>query len=290
MKNLKQLSTFFMAIVMLLLVACTGGKKNSGDTLKKEVTIGYVDGWAEGVAMTYVTKVILEEQGYNVKVKNAAVDLVFASMSQGDVDVFMDVWLPVTHKEKVAKFKNKLEYIGTNYPSAKLGLVVPSYVTINSIEELEAAKDKFKGKIIGIEKGAGMTGMTEVAIKDYNLSLKQINSSTVAMLTEVKKAIDKKEWIVFCGWAPHWMFGRFDLKFLSDSKKIYGDEEKIMTYSRKGFKKDFPELASYFTNFSMTDAQISALMNDMENGSSKDKTAKEWVRKNQELVKSWLKK
>lgn len=289
MKILKTLSIIGVSLV-LLFTSCNGGqKKGAQKENKKEITIGYVDGWAEGVAITYITRSILIKEGYDVKLKNAAVDLLFASMSQGDVDVYMDVWMPVTHKEKVAKFKNKIEYLGTNYDKAKLGLVVPSYVTINSVSELEAHKDKFDSKIIGIEKGAGMTAKTEKLIKEYNLDFKQINSSTVAMLSEVKKAISKKEWIVFCGWAPHWMFSRFDLKFLVDAKNMYGDEEKIMTYSRKGLKEDDPQLASFFSKFSLNTEQISTLLNEMEKGTNKEEVAQKWVDANPELVQSWFK-
>ncbi|MDC1106255.1 glycine betaine ABC transporter substrate-binding protein [Prolixibacteraceae bacterium] len=286
MKNIKQLSIILIA-GLILFISCTG---NQSKQEKKELVIGYVDGWAEGVAMTYITKEILQEQGYDVKMKNAAVDLIFASMSLGDIDVFMDVWMPVTHKEKVAKFKNKIEYISTTYQDAKLGLVVPAYVTVNSIEELNASRDKFDGKIIGIEKGAGITAKTEQVIVDYGLNFKQINSSSVAMFTEVKKSISKKEWIVFCGWAPHWMFGRFKLKFLEDPKKYYGAKEQVMTYGRKGFQKDNPELANFFKAFKLTNKQISELMNEMEDGENKTKVAKNWVKNNQDLIKSWLKK
>ncbi|QZT38329.1 glycine betaine ABC transporter substrate-binding protein [Halosquirtibacter xylanolyticus] len=289
MKSIKKLSILVIT-GLILFVSCTSKKNNGTSDAKKEIVIGYVDGWAEGVAMTYITKEILTEQGYDVKMKNAAVDLIFASMSLGDIDVFMDVWMPVTHKEKIAKFKNKLEYISTTYDEAKLGLVVPAYVPVNSIEELNANRDKFEGKIIGIEKGAGLTAKTEKVIADYGLNFKQINSSSVAMFTEVKKAISKKEWIVFCGWAPHWMFGRFDLKFLEDPKKYYGEKEKVMTYGRKGFQKDNPELASFFKAFKLTNKQISDLMNDMEDGDNKTQVAKTWVKNHQELVKSWLKK
>ena len=289
MRILKALSIIGVSLV-LLFTSCNGGQKNGAQKEnKKEITIGYVDGWAEGVAITYITRSILIKEGYDVKLKNAAVDLLFASMSQGDVDVYMDVWMPVTHKEKVAKFKNKIEYLGTNYDKAKLGLVVPSYVTINSVSELEAHKDKFDSKIIGIEKGAGMTAKTEKLIKEYSLDFKQINSSTVAMLSEVKKALSKKEWIVFCGWAPHWMFSRFDLKFLVDAKNMYGDEEKIMTYSRKGLKEDDPRLASFFSKFSLNTEQISTLLNEMEKGTNKEEVAQKWVDANPELVQSWFK-
>jgi glycine betaine/proline transport system substrate-binding protein len=47
-----------------------------------------------------------------------------------------------------------LVVIGEAFSDATTGLVVPTYVTINSIEN--ANKDKFKGEIIGIGGGAGL--------------------------------------------------------------------------------------------------------------------------------------
>ena len=40
-------------------------------------------------------------------------------------------------------------------------IAVPSYVTIDSIEELNANADKFGGKIVGIEPGSGLMRDTE---------------------------------------------------------------------------------------------------------------------------------
>ncbi len=282
-----KLKVLIFTIATIFITACnTTTKKNSED--QKEITLGLVDGWAEGVAMTNLAKEILIENGYNVTVKKAAVDMIFASLANSDVDVFMDAWLPQTHKEKVAKFADKLESLGTNFEEAKIGLVVPSYVTINSIEELNANKDKFEGNIIGIEKGAGITSKTDKAIEEYNLDLKQMNSSSIAMLSELKKAITEKRWIVVAGWAPHWKFGRFDLKFLDDPKKVYGDTEHIEIYSRKGFKTDDNFAANFFSNFKLTSEQMSSLLAKMEDNKDKTMVAKTWIKENNELVKEWM--
>ncbi|SFD97797.1 glycine betaine ABC transporter substrate-binding protein [Thermophagus xiamenensis] len=286
---MKLKNLFFAALIVALISSCTSSQKKKGDDTK-EITIAYVDGWAEGVAMTYVTKSILESEGYSVSLKNAAVDLVFASLANGDIDVFMDAWLPVTHKEKIAKFTDKIESLGTNIDEARIGLVVPSYVTINSIEELNSVADRFDGKIIGIEKGAGITAKTELAIEQYGLNFEQLNSSGVAMLTELTKAIKENRWIVVTGWAPHWKFGRYDLKFLDDPQKVYGETEHVETYARKGFKDDDPFAANYFTNFHLTDAQIADLLAKMEDSDNKETTAKAWIEQNKALVQGWLKK
>lgn len=201
----------------------------------------------------------------------------------------MDTWLPVTHKGKIAKFKSKIESLGTNLDQARIGLVVPAYVTINSIDELNGVADKFDGKLIGIEKGAGITAKTDLVIEEYKLNLEQMNSSSIAMLTELTKAIKEKRWIAVTGWAPHWKFGRYDLKFLEDPKGVYGATEHLETYARKGFKENDAFAATYFANFHLTDTQMGKLLAQMKDGSdNKDAAAKSWITENQELVKKWI--
>jgi glycine betaine/proline transport system substrate-binding protein len=285
-----KLKNLIIIALVVLVSACNSTKKSDSED-KKEITIAFVDGWAEGVAMTYITKQIFQDQGYTVETKTAAVDLVFASLANGDVDVFMDTWLPITHKEKVVKLKDKIESLGTNLDQARIGLVVPAYVTIDSIDQLNSVADKFDGKIIGIEKGAGITAKTDLAVEEYQLNLKQINSSSIAMLTELTKAIKEERWIVVAGWAPHWKFGRYNLKFLEDPKEVYGANEHLETYARKGFKEDDAFAANYFANFHLTDIQMGKLLAQMKDGDKdKDAVAKAWVEANQELVQSWLKK
>lgn len=276
-----------IAAAAILVSACNSGTKSKEDT--KEISIAFVDGWAEGVAMTNVANEILIQNGYKVNVKQAAVDLIFASLANGDLDVFMDVWLPITHNDKILKFKGKIESLGNNYDNAKIGLVVPKYVSINSIEELNANADKFDGKIIGIEKGAGITGKTEKAIVDYNLKLEQLNSSGVAMLSELQKAISENKWIVVTGWAPHWKFARFELKFLDDPLKVYGETERIETYCRKGFKTDDAFATKFFTNFHLDETQMADLLSKMEAKGDKSTIAKQWIKDNKALVDAWLK-
>lgn len=282
-----KLKMFVMCMIASLFVMSCQTKQKKDKS--KHVTIGYVDGWAEGVAMTHVAQQVLVEKGFEVEVKKAAVDLLFASLANGDTDVFMDAWLPVTHKEKIARFNTKLELIGVNFDNARIGLVVPKYVTIESIEELNANAEKFDHKIIGIERGAGITAKTDLVLEAYDLKLKHLTSSSIAMLTELKKAIQEKRYIVVTGWAPHWKFGRYELKFLKDPKKIYGASERIETYARKGFKADQPEAAKFFANFHLNPQQMADLLAQMQEGKDKKEVAKQWVKQHKAMIDAWLK-
>ncbi len=278
MKVIKK--SIWALIFGIILSSCVSEKE-------KSINLIYVN-WAEGIAMTNVAKVVLEENDYQVNLLNADVAPIFASLSRGNADVFMDVWLPVTHHGYMQQYESSLEILGDNFDSARIGLVVPSYVGVNSIEDLNQHKDKFDGEIVGIDAGAGIMKATEKAIEDYNLDFKLMTSSEAAMTAVLQKSIDNEKWVVVTGWTPHWMFSRFDLKMLEDSQKIFGDAETIKTVARKGFTEDQPYLAEFFKNISFTSKQISSLMGIIEEVGNEKEGAKRWVQENQELVSSWL--
>lgn len=278
MKKLRYIS--MLVVASLLFAAC-------GESGKKEINIAYVN-WAEGVAMTHLAKVVLEEQGYSVKLKNADVAPVFAALAKKDADIFLDSWLPVTHADYMKKYGDKLEILGDLYTEASIGLVVPSYVDINSIEDLATNKDKFKGEIVGVDAGAGIMAVTEQAITDYGLDYQLLSSTGPMMVASLKKAIDKGEWIVVTGWRPHWKFSRYDLKFLKDPKGTYGEAEVIKGIARKGFKADHPFVAEFISNMKFTNEGISSLMDEVENAATESMGVKSWIKKNQDLVNSWI--
>lgn len=270
-------------VSILLACFCLFG---CGDRLTKRISMGMVEGWAEGNAMTTIAQEYLKEKGYHVVVHKAAPNLLLASMDNGDTDVFMNVWLPTTHGDKIAPFHN-LRSIATNYEGAQLGLVVPDYVDISSIEDLNDHADEFDSKILGIERGTGAAIYTDSVILDYDLDFQQLNSSMVAMAAELNKAIDEKRWVVVTAWQPHWVFGRFDLKFLEDPKKVYGEVEHIETFSRKDFDKDFPDAYRFFQNAYFEEDILSDLLTRMESSKNEKETAKEWIKENRSLVDSW---
>ena len=282
MKKLKTITALLLATVML---AACGGSEN-----KKKISIAYAN-WSEGIAMTNLAKVIFEDQGYEVKLLNADLAPIFASLSRKKADVFMDVWMPVTMADYMQEYGDKLEVIGNIYDNARIGLVVPEYVTINSIEELNAEKDRFSGEIVGIDAGAGIMKATDQALKDYQLDYKLLTSSGPAMTASLKKAIDKNEWIVVTGWTPHWMFDRFKLKILQDPKTIYGAVETIHTVAWKGFSEQDPFAAQLLKNMHLTDEHISSLMTAIEDAqTSETEAARQWMNEHKELVDSWIPK
>ncbi|SMO33209.1 glycine betaine/proline transport system substrate-binding protein [Melghirimyces algeriensis] len=281
----KQLTVFFSIFALLFTVACSN---QGGEEAKKEITLAYVN-WDSEVASTHVIKKILEDEGFTVNLKQVEAGPMWAGVASGSADAMVAGWLPVTHKNYYDKYKNKIEDLGPNLKGTKIGLVVPEYMDIESIEDLNKVKGDLDGKIIGIDAGAGIMQATEKAIKEYDLDLELVEGSSAAMAATLKKAIDDKKPVVVTGWTPHWKFAKYDLKFLEDPKKTYGGEENIHTIAVKGLKEDSPEAYKILDNFNWTTEDMEAVMLDIQDGKDPEKAAADWVKENSDKVKSWTK-
>ena len=282
---MKKILLMLIAVSMLLVMAC-------GKEKQKTVKLTYVE-WASATATTSVMKAVLEQEGFKVEMTPVSGAAMWQAIASGDQDAIMCAWLPGTHREYYGKVADKVEDLGPNFVGAKLGLVVPKYVDINSIEEMKSNIDKFDGKIIGIDPGAGMMVATEKAINE-NISglgaFELVEGSGATMVAALSDAIRNKEWVVVTGWIPHWKFARWDLKILEDPKEIFGAEETINTIVRKGLKEDMPRVYEILDKMNWTASDIGTVMDwNNKGGADPNETAKKWVEENQDKVQEWLK-
>ncbi|MBM9489427.1 glycine betaine ABC transporter substrate-binding protein [Pseudomonas sp. ICBG1301] len=257
----------------------------------KTLSIGYVDGWSDSVATTYVAaEVIKEKLGYDVKLQAVATGIMWQGVATGKLDAMLSAWLPVTHGEYWAKNKDKVVDYGPNFKDAKIGLIVPEYVKAKSIEDLKT-DTTFKNKIVGIDAGSGVMLKTDEAIKQYGLDYKLQASSGAAMIAELTRAEDKQESIAVTGWVPHWMFAKWKLRFLDDPKGVYGAAETVNSIGSKGLEKKAPEVAAFLKKFQWASKdEIGEVMLAIQEGAKPDAAAKDWVAKHPERVAEWTAK
>ncbi|ABO51709.1 Substrate-binding region of ABC-type glycine betaine transport system [Desulforamulus reducens MI-1] len=149
--------------------------------------------------------------------------------------------------------------------------------------------DQVKHKIIGIDPGAGLMKATDKAIQEYELKdWEVVEGSSAAMTAALAKAYENKEPIIVTGWTPHWKFAKYDLKYLEDPKKVYGDAEFIHTIVRKGLKGDHPSAYKLLDNFNWQPADMESVMVAMQEGKEPAAAAKDWIKNNEETVNKWL--
>ncbi|MFO7868109.1 MAG: glycine betaine ABC transporter substrate-binding protein [Bacteroidales bacterium] len=289
--KIKFLKALAVLLGLGLLMSCNPNKKGSSSEDKdvaenKKISVLYPN-WSEGIAFTHLAKVMLEDNGYDVKVTPLEPGLIYASLAKGDSDLFFDAWLPNTHEGYWEKFGDKLDKLGESFSNGTTGLVVPSYVDVNSIEELNENADKFDGKIIGIGSGAGIHANTEKVIEEYGLDFEQVTSSGTAMVASLKKHTDKEEPVVITGWKPHHMWANFDLKYLDDPKNVY-PKDVCAILSRKGFSEDFPQVKKFLANFNLSEPQLYELMAQIEEVGDPLEASKAYYKENKDEFAGWF--
>lgn len=279
----------------LVLAACGGGdSKDADDKAKddsaagsdsKKIELAYVE-WDSEVASTNVIGSVLEDMGYDVTLTPLDNAIMWEAVSQGEADAMVAAWLPHTHAEQYSKYKEDLLELGPNLTGAKIGLVVPEYMKVDSIADLKDEADK---TITGIEPGAGVVAAAEKALEDYpNLKdWKMDTSSSGAMTVALGQAIENNDEIIVTGWSPHWKFAEYDLKYLDDPEKVFGGEETINTFTRKDLDKDMPEAYAVLDAFEWTSSDLESVMLEVSKGAQPKDAAKKWIEDNEETVAKW---
>ncbi|WP_368645783.1 glycine betaine ABC transporter substrate-binding protein [Alkalibacterium putridalgicola] len=116
-----------------------------------------VDSWTEGIeeangesielgsfpwdserASSAVITQVLEDHGFDVTVNNVDPSILFQALAQGEVDVTVAPWLPTTQGAYLEEYGDEIVDMGPNMEGTVIGLVVPEYMEIDSIEDLNA--------------------------------------------------------------------------------------------------------------------------------------------------------
>jgi glycine betaine/proline transport system substrate-binding protein len=286
-----------LALMLCLLVGLVGGcggggggQGGGGGGNDNTINIGYID-WDEDVAVTNLAAILLEEElGYEVKTTLSDVGPLYSGVATGDIDAFLDVWLPTTHASYWEQYQDEVVDLGRWYEgTATLGIGVPDYAEAQSIEDLNQYRDEFGGEIIGIEPGAGIMRIVEEnAIPGYGLDYELVESSTPAMISQLEQALDAGEPIAFTAWKPHWMFTAFDIRYLEDPEGEMGGPEELSAITREGLEEDAPEAFQFLDNINLTEQQLGELELAIQEAGDPEAGARNWLEENREVAESWL--
>jgi glycine betaine/proline transport system substrate-binding protein len=280
--------TILKTILVLALLALVPAAASAD---KGEIRIG-LNNWAENIAVSNMWKVLLEEQGYSVSLTSAGKSVVYSGLAGDDLDIGMEVWWPKTDKPFYERFKDDITLHDAWYRGTGLGLVVPSYVDVDSIPELQKHSEEFvqdgRPAVVGIDPGSALMGLAEKAIDAYGLDMDLIGGSGPAMTAALDRAIQRKEPVVVTLWNPHWAFAEYDLKYLDDPKNIFGKGENIRWMSANEFSERYPEVTRWLERWEMNDQQLGSLMAVIKNSDDETEGARKWIGNHRDLVNSWI--
>ncbi|WP_372931814.1 glycine betaine ABC transporter substrate-binding protein [Mariniphaga sediminis] len=282
MKQKAMYNWIYKLTMILFIVSCVNKPPGEEEMTLKMV---YTD-WSESVAITYLSAVLLEEEmDYSIILKLTDVESAYREIASGEADIFVDAWLPETHKMYMSDHSGKIEKIGISYPEARTGLLVPAYSSLQTIAGLK----NYKNPVIGIDEGAGVMQKARHALEKYRLPQPLLSLSEGEMITQLEDSIERRKDIVITGWEPHWIFARYDVKFLEDPDNVFGEKESIYTVGRIGIEEEQPNAVRFFERMQFTEKQLNGLVYAMKLSEDPRQGVKKWIKENEYTVNQWVK-
>src|SRR5690625_6706193 len=98
--------------------------------------MGIAQGGEEGIAVSELWALILEDEGYEVN--KTYVDLApgYSGIATVDIDFVMDVWQPVTHAVYIEEYGDDIEVVGEWNSDARKGIAGKEEATVDSLTDL----------------------------------------------------------------------------------------------------------------------------------------------------------
>ena len=279
-----------LAFLLILVSILAGGCGGGGSLENSRITLGDI-GWDESVAVANLTKVLLEDEvGYEeVELQTLDVTLLFEGVGNGELGAFQDVWLP-NHQDYLNEQGDNVVQIGEWYQGqTSFGIAVPSYMDINSLEELN---DSGASEIYGIEPGAViMEKIPDSVIPAYDLEQELVESSTPGMLSEIENLYENQEEFAFVAWSPHWMNQRYDYKYLEDpldALEELDEPAQLSTIVNEDFPEDQPAAYAFMQTLTLDEEQLNDLEATINEVGDPLEGARQWVAENPYVVEPWV--
>jgi len=249
-------------------------------------------GWDENVAVSNLTKVVLEDElGYErVEIDTSdKLGSTYSGVASGDLDAFQDVWLP-NQQALLDGVAGDVEHLDPWFlGETKQGMAVPAYMDVRSIDQLNGTDVQL---IYGIEPSSVMMDkVSGQVIPKYHLKQQLAEGPTAGMLAEVGRLYAFREEFVFLAWSPHWMNRSYDIRYLEDPKDALGPTNDLATCStivREGLRGRDPEAYAFMDALELTEGQIEGLEVTINEEGSPLAGARRWISENREVVRPWL--
>ncbi|PLP56006.1 glycine/betaine ABC transporter substrate-binding protein [Mesorhizobium loti] len=252
-------------------------------------------GWTDIQATTGVASVLLTALGYQPEVIQLSVPVTYASLKNKDLDVFLGNWMPsMTNDIKDYTADGSVETISENLSGAGYGIVVPTYVAeggVKTLTDLGKFKDKFEGKIYGIEAGNDGNRIILDMIKnpaDKLDGFELVESSEAGMLTQAEQMMKDNKWIAFLGWTPHPVMGAMKITYLDGMGDSGFGAATVSTNVRKGYLQECPNAGAFIKNLKFNLDMEGQMMDAILKGADANTAATDWLKKNPGAVAPWL--
>ncbi|MGP1255902.1 MAG: choline ABC transporter substrate-binding protein [Kiloniellales bacterium] len=256
-------------------------------------------GWTDITATTALATTVLEGLGYETETEVLSVPVTYASMRNGDVDVFLGNWMP-TMEADLAPYREDgtVEVVRANLEGAKYTLATLRYTAdagLTDFADIAEFAEALDARIYGIEPGNDGNRLIQDMIDGGTFGLgdfEVVESSEQGMLSQVRRAERSEEPVVFLAWEPHPMNANHDIVYLTGGDDVFGPDfggATVYTNVRAGFLEDCANVGRFLNNLEFTLAMENEVMGAiLDDGEAPDEAAEAWLQASPDVLDVWL--
>lgn len=282
-------------------------------------------GWDSIRFHNAVAGFILEHgYGFETESMTGSTPVTFAGHTQGDIDIYMEVWTDNIADAYAEAIENKdVLYMATNFDDNNQGLYVPRYViegdaergiepmapNLKAITDLPEywelfvdAENTSKGRIYGSPPGWAVDEILAVKVETYGLTdtFEYFRpGSDAALSAAITRAYSLGEPIVAYYWEPTWIMGLYDMVLLEEPaydeaiwNENYGTEfpdVPVTVTINAETAEEYPELLDFLSNYETSSGLTSeALAYMQENEATAEEAALFFLREHKDIWETWL--
>ncbi|THA24877.1 glycine/betaine ABC transporter substrate-binding protein [Streptomyces sp. RKND-216] len=317
MKNSKRIRTTVLAgtavVGMLGMSACAAKTDTSGGG-GESVTLAQPSWVGAQANVAVAAKLLEDEMGYDVEVKQLDEPAAFDALHSGNVDALLEDWGGVPKKEKLYVEEKKTVVNGGDLGvEGHIGWFVPKYYADKHPEvknwkglkklwqDFKTSESGGKGQFLGA--APSYTTHDKELINSLDLNFKIVpTGSEAAELKEIKRLYDAKKPFVGYWWQPQWMNAEIEMVEVElppyedgclEAKPIKCGYDTLMLqkYFNADFEKDGGEAAQFLKNFAWeTEDQNKVAQMIAGEGMDQEDAAAEWIKSNKSTWEQWIPK
>lgn len=263
-------------------------------------TVRFADiGWTDIVATTAVASTVLEALGYTPESVFVSIPIAYASMRDGDIDVFLGDWQPSLAADRQPYLDDaSVTVLGPNLEGAKYTLAVPTALAeqgLRDFADIASFAEALGSRIYGIEPGNDGNRIIQSLIDENAFGLSSfalIESSEQGMLSQFERHYSRNEAAVILAWAPHPMNARFDITYLSGGDDWFGPDfgaATVHTNVRSGLVAECPNLTRFLTQLRFSLELENEIMGKILDAGEDPRAASlAWLSENPDVVSPWI--
>ncbi len=283
--------------VFLVLLLHTAAGRSHADEPPSKVVMGQIS--LSFYAVTgAVVRQVLERLGHTVETVQGSHGQIFPRLGAGEVDLLVAAWLPHGHATYWERYGSQAEAIAVLYEGARFAWMVPSYVPVSVVAEVDDLKkpeavSRMDKTIQGTGRDSGNMMVSAEVMKAYGLEqagYRLAPGTLPEFYGNYERAIAAQRWFVMPLWFPNFINREGRMRPIAEPKQLLGGANQGTLVASRDWAQRAPARSLRVLRRMHLGMDAVEEMDYQVNraGRNPEEAARDWMQRNQAMVDGWF--